>query len=80
MGEEINPFMLDTENPNWEVVNDALLGEIEMVAGKVGAMVLKASRQGASRAAGVGTDDTKQLYLEDLKARLISIIHRVIPD
>ena len=80
MGEELNPFMLDTDDLTWEVVNDALLGEIEMVAGKVGSLVMTASRKGLSRAGGVATEDTMELYNSELKARLIAIINRILPD
>lgn len=77
---EVNPFMLDDADPTWVMTNDNLLGEIETAAGKVGALALSASRKGIQRASGMATEDTEELYNQELKARLISAVHRAIKD
>lgn len=77
--EEMNPYMLDAETPLWEIVNEDLQGNVEDITRSVSALVLKASRE-LSRVNKFTTEDTKELYYGDLKARLISAIERILPD
>jgi len=79
LGEELNPYMLDADTPSWEVVNEDLQGHVDDTTKAVSALVMKASRE-LTRAAKFATDDTKELYYGDLKARLLSVIDRILPD
>lgn len=79
LAEEMNPYMLDADQPTWDWANEDLQGNIEDTTAAVSALVMKASRD-LSRVSKFVTDDTKELYYGDLKARLISAIERILPD
>jgi len=79
LGEELNPYMLDAEQPTWEVANESLQGNVEDTTRAVSALVMRASRD-INRVSKFTTEDTKELYYGDLKARLISAIERILPD
>ena len=79
LGEDLNPYMLDTKDPTWEWANEDLQGNVEDTTQAVSALVLKTSRE-LSRVSKFVTGDTKDLYFGDLKARLISAIERILPD
>jgi hypothetical protein len=79
MAEELNPYMLDADRPTWQWANEDLQGNVEDTTEAVSALVMKASRD-LSRVSKFSTEDTKELYYGDLKARLISAIERILPD
>lgn len=79
LGEELNPYMLDAERPTWDWASEDLQGKVEDTAQAVSALVMAASRE-LNRVSKFVTDDTKELYYGDLKARLISVIERILPD
>lgn len=79
LGEELNPYMLDDSAPTWEWASEDLQGKVEDTTQAVSALVMAASRE-LNRVSKFVTEDTKELYYGDLKARLISAIERILPD
>lgn len=79
LGEELNPYMLDADRPTWDWASEDLQGKVEDTTQAVSALVMAASRE-LNRVSKFVTEDTKELYYGDLKARLISAIERILPD